>query len=449
MGEYYGQTTLHPFGFVAVLVLGSAMLLLPRRFAVLPMLVMACFIAPAQRLVVLTLDFNLLRIMVLFGFVRLLSRREFQGLVLRSMDCVVILWAMTNTAAYTILFATPEAFVNRLGFSFDAVGMYFLFRCLVRSWEDVDRMILGFILISIPVALFFLVEWSTGRNIFAIFGGVPAITDIREGRLRCQGAFKHPILAGCFWASLLPLMGAWWWRGAGSRWLAAVGVGSCAVIILACSSSTPVMAVIFAAIGWSLYRFRGWMRTLRWSLLGLLVLLHLLMNAPVWHLISRVNVVGGSTGWHRYNLIDKAITNVHEWWLVGIQSTAHWGYGLQDVTNQFVLEGVRGGLVTLVLFVLLIAVAIKRVGRVREAAEAAPTIYPRMLAWGLGVCLFVHITSFMAVSYFGQIIVVWYLTLGTIGGLPTHQTLPATRRVVYSRRTPHTTAPKLVTAPMT
>ena len=42
----------------------------------------------------------------------------------------------------------------------------------------------------------------------AAMGGVPEITVVREGRLRCQGAFAHPILAGCFWAEQLPLIAA-------------------------------------------------------------------------------------------------------------------------------------------------------------------------------------------------------------------------------------------------
>jgi hypothetical protein len=173
--------------------------------------------------------------------------------------------------------------------------------------------------------------------------------------------------------------------------------------------------------------------------------LHLFMNAPVWHLISRVNVIGGSTGWHRFHLIDTAIENVSEWWLFGTQSTAHWGYGLLDVTNQFVLEGVRGGLLTLVMFVAIIALAFQRVGRLRISAEALPDRYPSMLAWGLGVVLFVHVTSFLAVSYFGQIIMVWYMTLGMIGGVEprtrVQRAMVVQRRVVRS-----TTVPELGTA---
>jgi hypothetical protein len=51
--DYYGATVLHPIGLAAVLVFGIAMCLLPRRHAVWPVIAMACFVAPAQRIVVL------------------------------------------------------------------------------------------------------------------------------------------------------------------------------------------------------------------------------------------------------------------------------------------------------------------------------------------------------------------------------------------------------------
>src|SRR5690606_19955616 len=124
-------------------------------------------------------------------------------------------------------------------------------------------------------------------------------------------------------------------------------------IIFNTASSTPVMSIIFTVIGLSFFYFRRYMSYFRWGLVALVISLHLVMNAPVWHLIARMNIVGGSTGWHRYHLMDKAISNFWEWWLVGIQSTAHWGWGLFDVTNQYVLEGVRGGILGLILYVFL------------------------------------------------------------------------------------------------
>ncbi len=46
--EWYNQTTLHPIGLVAVVALGLIMLVAPRRFAALPIIVMACFV-PKRR----------------------------------------------------------------------------------------------------------------------------------------------------------------------------------------------------------------------------------------------------------------------------------------------------------------------------------------------------------------------------------------------------------------
>ena len=73
---WFNQTTLHPLGIIAILLLGVATIVVPRRYALVPALVVACFVAPAQRVVLATLDFNFLRIMVFFGWARVLLRGE-------------------------------------------------------------------------------------------------------------------------------------------------------------------------------------------------------------------------------------------------------------------------------------------------------------------------------------------------------------------------------------
>ena len=63
-------------------------------------------------------------------------------------------------------------------------------------------------------------------------------------------------------------------------------------------------------------------------------------------------------------LIDGAIKHFPEWWLLGTSSTSHWGWHTAfDVTNQYVLEAVRGGLAGLVLFVGSIVCAYVLIGR--------------------------------------------------------------------------------------
>jgi hypothetical protein len=413
--DYFGQTVLDPLGLLAILALGTAMLLVPRRYAVWPMLVMACFVAPAQRIALFTLNFDLLRIMVLFGTARLLLRREWGSFRWNRLDTSLVLWIGWEFGATMLLYGSAEALKYESGVLYDVLGMYFLFRCLVRDRRDVEQIAKAAIAVSVPVALAFLVEYSTGHNMFAVMGGVPEITLVREGRLRCQGAFAHPILAGCFWASLVPIMALLWWRGAAQRAAAVVGVAAACVIIVMCASSTPVMAMLFVVLGACLFPFRRWIRFLRWGALATILALQLVMKAPVWQLIARIDVVSGSTGWHRFYLIDNFIKHADEWCLYGSNvGTAHWGYGQFDVTNLYVVQGLHGGLIQLGLFLTLIGLGFQAAGRIARAGRDLNDV---RLGWALGISLFAHAMNFLGVSYFGQINMVWYLLLATLASL--------------------------------
>ena len=413
--EFQNITNVHPLALVIVLVLGSAMLAVHRRWSFLPMLIIACFISAAQKITVFGMDFNFLRIMVLFGLIRLFIYDEYRYFEWKPLDVVLVLWTVSAIVIHVLQRGTFASFVNRLGFGFDAFGMYFLFRCLVRDWRDVDHIIWACILISIPVALFFIFENRVGRNVFSVFGGISPTAIVREGRVRCRGAYAHPIIAGCFWASLMPLIAAYRLKSAKHRTWSIIGLINSMIIVICCSSSTPLMGVMATLMGGLLYVVRRYMRTLRWGILLTLCALHLVMLAPVWHLIGRFQFVGGSTSYFRFLVIDSAIKNFNEWALLGTQSTAHWFWGAQDLTNHFVMEGVMGGFLTLCLFVAVIAYAFRDVGGMwrAEARNSCRAKY----AWALGVCIFVHCVNFIGVSYFGQIIVVWYLHLAIIGSL--------------------------------
>ncbi len=424
---YYNQTTLHPLGFTAILILGTALMTLPRRLAMLPIVVMACTIPPAQRIVVAGLDFDLLRIMILFGFARLFIKAEFKDFRWGVMDTAVAMLVFSTNLVYAIQ-RGPDGAVTALGTAFDQAGMYFLFRCLISNWEDVRGAVRMFIYTGIPVTLLFMVENLTGRNVFGQLGGVPKFTDVRNGRLRCQGAFAHSILAGCFWVSLLPYFIAQWWAPRTGKMLAVIGVTSVMLLVVLCSSSTPVAAVFFVCVGAAMFPFRHWLSYVRWGVLAALVALHFSMKAPVWHLVARIDLVGGSTGWHRYFLIDRAIAHFGEWWLLGTQNTRAWGHGMQDVTNQYVLVGVTGGAVSLAIFVWVLFLAFKGAGKLIRSNEGHDQAR-LMLSWALGVSLFTHTMIFFAVSYFGQIQFLWYMTLAIVGSLA-----PAAARARASRR---------------
>ena len=411
---YADQDVLHPVGVTALSICCLLLLVLPRRYAAIPMLSVAALIPSAQRIVILNLDFTYLRVLVACGMLRVALRDEHRAFWWNAIDRVFVGWCVVSFLV-PLLRAGTYGLETRCGYLYDAVGTYFLFRFLVRGWDDVRALASAAALLSIPLAWAFLMENRTQYNIFSVFGGVNEITVVREGRLRCQGPYSHPILAGCFWAVLLPVIAARWWHGRRGRIEAAIGVACCLTIIICCASSTPVGGAAAALIGGLLFYMRRHMRAVRWAVLLGLVSLHLVMKAPVWHLIGRVSAVGGSTGYHRYLLIDRAIRRFSEWALVGTNSTAHWGLGLFDLTNEFVMQAVTGGLLNLGLFVALLALCFRAAGRLWQQFSNDPAKVA--LAWALNVSVFVHISNFIGVTYFGQTTMLLYMTPALIASL--------------------------------
>ncbi|HED64580.1 MAG TPA: hypothetical protein ENJ09_03390 [Planctomycetes bacterium] len=415
--DYYGTTFLHPLAAASMILLGIMTLALPRKYALLPLLLLINFIPCSQRIAIAGLDFNLLRIMIIFGWTRILMRGEFKDMGLVKLDKLMLAWAASETLIYVLQFKNFGALVTMSGRMMEAVGGYFMVRAFVRSWADLKALAQCICIISIPVAIFFVIEKNTGRNYFSIFGGVPEYTHEREGKLRAMGAIANPILAGCMWGAFLPLMAALLWQK-GSQFLGAWGVLNGLVVVVACASSTPLASVMAAGLGGFLFLHRRKMHEIRKAIIWGSIGMHLLMETqghPLWHLLARIDLVGGSTGWHRYNLINQWIHRFWEWALLGTKTTAHWGWGLWDVTNQFVLESVRGGLLTLIVFVWMIGTAFRYVGPLWRWTEGNRAEVA--MAWALGCSLFAHISSFIAVSYFGQMVIVFYMQIALIAGL--------------------------------
>jgi hypothetical protein len=160
------------------------------------------------------------------------------------------------------------------------------------------------------------------------------------------------------------------------------------------------------------------MRLIRRGAIVALICLNFVMKAPVWFVLARVDVFSGSTGYHRALLIDSAIKNLKDWWLIGSKSTAAWedeDQHLFDVTNQYLVVGSEGGLISMLLFIWIIARSFRYVGLSEQTAEEwerPPS--EQFLIWGLGASLFAHVVSYMSVSYFDQNIVNWYLLLAII-----------------------------------
>jgi hypothetical protein len=407
---------------------------LPGRFAVCPLFIMICLVPLGQQVVLFGLHFHFFRIVLAVGALRVLAKGEWARLVLNRTDKVFIWWAVVTVFFGTMAKPSPELFVNRLGDAYNAIGCYLFVRCVLSDFEDIRVTIKALAWLSMALALLMVVEKATTHNLLSIFGGVPEITSVRGGHLRCQGAFRHPILAGCFGAAGIPLFSALWFGPHRNRFLAVAGIASGLTIAVTASSSGALMAVLAACAGLLLWRWRYRLRALRWGAVTALLGLALLMNAPVWYLFVRLSNVAGGEGWHRAWLIDQTVAHFDEWWLFGTVYTAHWGPAgeviaadpdMMDITNHYVMEGVKGGVLKLGLFIIIIIRSFADVGAWIRAEVAGS--HNQFLGWALGVSFFVHCLSFLSVTYFDQSIIVWYWLAACISSWATLLAPPAAR----------------------
>ena len=115
------------------------------------------------------------------------------------------------------------------------------------------------------------------------------------------------------------------------------------VLVVLSASSTPILSILLGIIGWLLFILRKRMRDILILILMGIVGLDIVMKAPVYHLIARIDLTGGSTGWHRFNLINQAVINWKDWFLVGIVNIDYWGVFNNDVNKSIYPRGYQRG----------------------------------------------------------------------------------------------------------
>jgi hypothetical protein len=117
-------------------------------------------------------------------------------------------------------------------------------------------------------------------------------------------------------------------------------------------------------------------------------------------------------------LIDLAVRHFREWMLVGRSNVSNWRSGdmvYNDIVNQYILEGLAGGALTMILFIAVIIACFACIGELMTRRVFSGD--DERLAWGLGVSLFTHAVMFLVVSYFGQIVMLWNILLALIVSL--------------------------------
>lgn len=411
---------LTPLGLTLLSVALLLVFLAPRRWALVSMLVVSCYFAQSQGVLLGTLNLFSIRIVILAGVLRILLRGEFHGLRRSPLDPLMLVWSVWALMASFFRADPAAALTYNGGLVFNSLGTYCMLRVFCSSREEVLFLCRVVAWLLVPIALEMVYEQLTATNLFSMLGDLPIVPEVREGRIRAQGPFAHAILAGTVGAVMLPVCVGLW---KSHRFTATVGALASATIVVTSASSGPKLSAIFALFGLMLWPLRANMRWLRWLALGTYLMLMLVMATPPYYLMARLDVSGGSTGWYRARLIESSLEHLGEWWLVGSDYTRHWmptGVAWSpnhvDLTNHYLWLGVQGGLLLLLLFVLLLATGFSIVGRCVRATQISQPNHA-FFCWAMGASLFAHAATTISVSYFDQSFVFLNITLASIAGL--------------------------------
>jgi hypothetical protein len=420
---------MNDFSILFTFVTAGMLLFFPRGQALVPLLLGAAYVPITQSVEIGPLHFPVIRLLICTGFLRVLIRKErpFGGVCI--LDRVMVLWAFW--AVTSAAFHKSGVFVYRLGVVYDSLGSYLLFRVFIQGLEDLPNVVKAVCVVLSPLALTMAVERTTGKNPLALVGFAMDAVEFRGGHYRAHGPFAHPILSGSVGAVCLPLALSLW---RSNRRLACLGVAASGTILFSSGSSGPLMAAASVLAALATWRIRQHLRTIRWAAVLLVLALNAVMNAPVYYLMQRIDLVGGSTGWYRARLIESSIEHLDEWWLAGTDYTRHWmPTGITansdhvDMVNYYLQMGVWGGLLLTALFVGALVVAFSRVGQALRLNENGPT-EEQFLIWTLGCVLLGHAVTFFSISYFDQTFIFLQLALASIGSLQISAQAPSPLR---------------------
>lgn len=409
------ETLLHPLVAVWMLIVVVLILTLPRKKIIVPLL-LTFFVVPLGQVVLVgSLHFTVLRIVILVGLARMgLSRGSssvgvFPG-GFNTLDRVVILFSLSVAIVFCLEWMEPQAVVSRLGDLVDGIGGYLVVRFAISDGETVRRTIKVLALICVIHGACMINEQISHINVFGLLGSSPVQVTYRDGKIRSQGVLGN-IDEGVFGGVLVPLF-LWLWTKGRSKVIAGSGIAGAVAMVFTCSSSTGVMALVGGALSLGFWPLRKRMRLVRWGVALTLVTLHLVMKAPVWALIARVDLTGSSTGYHRYMLLDRCIRHFSDWWFLGYKNYNEWGELMFDMCNQYVWVAVMGGLVSLVLYIAILSRGFAIIGTSRKQVEGNRG--QEWFLWCLGSTLFANLVAGFGISYLADLEMALFVVLACI-----------------------------------
>jgi hypothetical protein len=344
------------------------------------------------------------------------------------LDTLVTLSMVVYVGAYLITQVDPlvRTLEGRGGFLMDTWCAYLAARFIVTDRTKLISVIKCISVALVPLAILGVIESVTGWQPFAPlwrfspwFRGGAFVSEGRFGLARAVGPFSHAILFGGGFAMFLPLI--YYLRHEKGNWRSLTYVILVITLLGALSSmsSGPWVMVIVVVFCLVMERHKKFVKPLFIFFVFSCISIGIASNRPFYHVIaSWANPLGGAS-WHRARLIDLAIERFNEWWVIGYgDKDPGWGpelgMGSSDITNEYILNGVRYGILGVIALCAVLAKSFRGlISTYRRMTHPAM----KSLCWAFGSLLFSVAVAWMSVSFFGQLSTLVYCSIGMIGSL--------------------------------
>ncbi|TRD11662.1 O-antigen ligase family protein [Erythrobacter insulae] len=318
---------------------------------------------------------------------------------------------------------TDEAITGSAAHAIDIGFAYFFARLTISS----PRALRVFLLLILPgllaLGILLAVEAVTHTHIlqpiFANITGAPFHygSTPRLGLLRAQGPFAHPILAGIFLASFLPL---YWLAGLRDRAkFSGVFAAICSIVTVSSATFLALAAGGFLlAYNWATERVEN----ISWRFLFMLAAFGLFAaeigtKSGSFSLLVRFASLNAMSAYNRVMIWEHGSQNVidNPWFGIGYSDWARPVWMGDSLDNFWLLTAVRFGVVPVLLFTFMVGSAL--IVLVLRSLRSSPL--DARLERGVAIALAVFALGLISVSIWLSPLVWFFMLLGiavSLGG---------------------------------
>lgn len=366
----------------------------------------------------------------------------------RAIDALVVMCAFWTVLSFTVVDGFARGLPAGIALGFDILMPYLITRHVIRTANDLRYLLIVLAPLALLIAGLMVLEAISHQRFLrsaaqAVFGSLGSTEfgdvsrriggiDIRYGMARAMGPFSHPILAGLFFAGLLPL----YWFSKIRGWPLYFGLASGIGVFFALSSAPLFGVAIFVVL--AIYdKLRRMFVFLNWpmfivSACAVVAALHVLSSRGIIGVLIQYTM-NPATGYYRLLIWEYGAKSVKRNLLFGTGYAPFEGakWMGDSVDSLWLAIAIRNGLPTAVFLgaaalmaIIGLALAASRLDRQNQS-----------ILIGLAITLTIFFIMGFTVSLFGGVLIWFAMLLGVGVTLGQHiASRPKAVRVMRVRR---------------